>query len=53
MVIVVALLPRLVASWWLWALIPGLINMAVVGRRGVSAVAGDACYRALLAHHGH
>ena len=52
-VIVAALLPRLVASWWLWASIPGLINVAVVGYHGVSTVAGDACYRAFLAHHGH
>jgi len=52
-VIVAALLPWLVASWWSWVSVPGLINVAIVGRRGVGAVADDACYRALLAHHGH
>jgi len=52
-VIVAALLPWLVASWWSWVSVPGLINVAIIGRRGVGAVAGDARYHALLAHHGH
>ena len=52
-VIVAALLPWLVASWWSWVLIPGLINMVIVGHHGVGTVAGDARYCALLAHHGH
>jgi len=52
-VIVAALPPWLVASWWSWASIPGLINTAIIGCRGVGAVAGNARYRPLLAHHGH
>ena len=52
-VIVTALLPWLVASWQSWVSVPGLINVTIIGRRGVGAVAGNACYRALLAHHGH
>ena len=49
---VAALLPWLVASWWSWASIPGLINVAIVGRH-MGAVAGDARYCPLLVHHGH
>jgi len=49
---VTAWLPWLVASLWSWASIPGLIDVAIVGRR-VGAVAGDARYCPLLAHHGH
>ena len=52
-VIVAALPPWLVASWWSWVSIPGLINVVILGRRGVGAVAGDACYRPPLAHHGN
>ena len=52
-VIVAASPPWLLASWWSWASIPRLINVAIIGRRGVGAVAGGARYRPLLAHHGH